>query len=322
MTIMLGMNDGSYRAFDQGIFDAYAKGYQHIIDAVKHELPGIRILAIKPSPYDDVTRSPNFEGGYNAVMIRYGQFVADLAGREGLTVADCNGPVIAALEKAKGLDSDRSSKIIQDRVHPGPGGQLVMAGAVLKAWEAPAVVTTVELDASAGKVLRAERTTVSDLKTASSISWSQQDQCLPMPINLEDPVIALAVNSSDFVETLNQEVLKVTGLPEARYGLVIDDAEIGTFSREELAGGVNLALMKTPMSRQAADVHQLTLRHNNLHFTRWRQVQVPLEDDPSSRVQKATRELMAALDEEEGALVEQQRAAARPSTHRYQLVAR
>src|SRR2546426_6779565 len=33
MTIMLGMNDGSYRAFDGKIFEAYAKGYQHIIDS-------------------------------------------------------------------------------------------------------------------------------------------------------------------------------------------------------------------------------------------------------------------------------------------------
>src|SRR2546426_7668377 len=30
MTIMLGMNDGSYRAFDEPIFDTFAKGYQHI----------------------------------------------------------------------------------------------------------------------------------------------------------------------------------------------------------------------------------------------------------------------------------------------------
>ena len=40
MTIMLGMNDGSYRAFDQKIFDTYAAGYQHIIQTVKEALPG------------------------------------------------------------------------------------------------------------------------------------------------------------------------------------------------------------------------------------------------------------------------------------------
>src|SRR5947209_18634328 len=31
MTIMLGMNDASYRAYDQGIFDTYASGYEHIV---------------------------------------------------------------------------------------------------------------------------------------------------------------------------------------------------------------------------------------------------------------------------------------------------
>src|SRR6266704_1001197 len=58
MTIMLGMNDGSYRAFDQGIFDQYAKGYQHIIGEVKKAVPGIRLTLIQPSPFDDVTQPP------------------------------------------------------------------------------------------------------------------------------------------------------------------------------------------------------------------------------------------------------------------------
>src|SRR2546422_8441263 len=66
MTIMLGMNDGSYRAFDQGIFDQYAKGYQHIIEAVKKDAPAIRLTLIQPSPFDDVTQPPKFEGGYNS----------------------------------------------------------------------------------------------------------------------------------------------------------------------------------------------------------------------------------------------------------------
>src|SRR5262245_6536649 len=29
MTIMLGMNDASYRAFDEGIFNTYSSGYEH-----------------------------------------------------------------------------------------------------------------------------------------------------------------------------------------------------------------------------------------------------------------------------------------------------
>src|SRR5712691_80826 len=35
LTIMLGMNDGSYRAFDQGIFAQCSMGYQYIVQKVK-----------------------------------------------------------------------------------------------------------------------------------------------------------------------------------------------------------------------------------------------------------------------------------------------
>src|SRR5438128_4107358 len=126
MTIMLGMNDGSYRAFDEKIFDTYAKGYQHIIDSVKEALPGIRITVIQPSPFDDVTQPPRFEGGYNAVLVRYSEFVKELAGQEKLSVEALNEPVVAALEKAKAADAELAKKIIPDRVHPGPGGHVLM----------------------------------------------------------------------------------------------------------------------------------------------------------------------------------------------------
>src|SRR5438067_12898213 len=72
MTIMLGMNDASYRAYDAQIFNTYAEGYRHILSAVKSALPGIRVTVTQPSPFDDATRPPQFEGGYNAVLVRYG----------------------------------------------------------------------------------------------------------------------------------------------------------------------------------------------------------------------------------------------------------
>src|SRR5437016_4201186 len=104
LTIMLGMNDGRYRAFDQNIFDEYATGFKHIIETVKKQFPGIRITVIRPSAYDDVTRAPVFEGGYNRVLVRYGDFLADLASSQKLAVADLNAPVVAALGKANASD--------------------------------------------------------------------------------------------------------------------------------------------------------------------------------------------------------------------------
>lgn len=319
MTIMLGMNDGSYRAFDEKIFDTYAKGYQHIIDAVKQELPGIRITAIQPSPFDDVTQPPRFDGGYNAVLLRYSDFIKELAGREKLNVADLNRPVVAALEKAKATDAELAKKIIPDRVHPGPGGHLLMAAELLKSWNAPAVVSAVEIDASARKVSGANMAKVSDLKFGDSVSWTQLDEALPMPVDLNDPVVALAVKSSDFIQALNQQTLKVKGLVAANYTLRIDESEAGMFSKEQLVEGINLAILPTPMARQAGDVHKLTLQHNNIHFKRWRTVQVPMADDKTPNVQKAVKGLMDALDDEEAGVVQQQRAAAQPKPHRFQL---
>ena len=176
VTVMLGMNDASYRRFDQKIFDVYARGYEHLVESLKSHLPGVRITLIQPSPFDDVTRKPGFEGGYNQVLIRYGQFVKELAEKEGAGVADLNTSVVAALKKAMEIDAAGATDLIKDRVHPGPAGQLLMAEALLKAWNAPAIVSLVELDAASAKVISEENTKVDDLKVEGRIAWTQHDR--------------------------------------------------------------------------------------------------------------------------------------------------
>jgi hypothetical protein len=119
------------------------------------------------------------------------------------------------------------------------------------------------------------------------------------------------------MDALNQEPLAVRGLAAAKYTLKIDGETAGSFTAEQLAHGVNLAELPTPMARQAAEVHALTLRHNNIHAARWRQVQVPLEKNYSASVSKAPD----ALDELEADIVKQQRAAAMPKARRFELSA-
>ncbi|MDQ3009535.1 MAG: SGNH/GDSL hydrolase family protein [Acidobacteriota bacterium] len=315
VTVMLGMNDGRYRAFDQQIFNTYAEGYQHIVQKLKSDLPRVRMTLIQASPYDDATRAPTFEGGYNAVLVRYSQFVKELAAKEKLDVADLNTAVVAALKKANATDAANAQKIIPDRVHPGAGGHLLMAAELLKAWKAPAVVTAVEIDAAKASVVRAENTKAADLKSEGALAWTQTDNSLPLPIDMSDAVMALSVKSSDVMDSLNRQMLKITGLTSAKYQLKIDGEAIGEFIREQLSEGVNLAVLPTPMAKQAAVVHALTLKHNNLHFAAWRQVQVPFQDLKSPNAAKAIK-AMNALEQE---VVAQQRAAAQPKSHRYEL---
>jgi lysophospholipase L1-like esterase len=317
VTIMLGMNDGRYRAYEQGIFDEYANGFKHITEVLKRQIPGVRITAIQPSPYDDVTRAPLFEGGYNQVLVRYSDFLKQFAADQHLGLADLNTSVVEALKKANASDATNAAKLIPDRVHPGAAGHLLMAEALLKAWNAPALVADVEVDAARKEAVRQRNTHVADLHAAAKgIAWTQTDEALPMPVDMRDALVALAVHSSDFVEALNQEPLKVRGLAAGRYTLKIDGDTAGTFTAEQLASGINLAELPTPMARQAADVHQLTLRHNNLHAARWRNVQVPMEKAQTPHLLKA----LDALDELEADVLKEQRATAQPKARHFELV--
>lgn len=315
VTIMLGMNDGSYRAFDQPVFDTFANGYKHIVDVLKRQLPGIRITAIQPSAYDDVTRAPVFEGGYNRVLIRYGEFLSELASTKMLDVANLNTPIVDALTRANAADPGGAARLIPDRVHPGEQIALVMAQGLLKSWKAPAVVTEVVIDAARHTAATQINTRVSDIRSEKGIVWTQIDEALPMPLNRQDPLVALVLKSSDFVESLNRQPLSVKGLARGNHRLEIDGEPAGTFSAEQLASGINLAELPTPMLRQAANVHALTLQHTAIHNTRWRQLQIPLQNSESPELLNALK----VLDELEAKLIRDQHAAAQPRMHRFQL---
>jgi lysophospholipase L1-like esterase len=316
ITVMLGMNDGRYTPFEQPVFDEYAAGYEKIVRELKRGAPDARITLIQPSPFDDATRPPTMRGGYNTVLLRFSDFVKQLAAKHGLMVADLNTNVVRALEKAKATDPEGAKQIIPDRVHPEAGGHLLMAAELLRAWKAPEVVSAVEIDAAAGKVTNAVNTRVAELSASSGLRWTQLDRALPMPIEMKDPATALAVRSSDFVASFNMQLLRVMGLAPGRYALSVDGEPVGSFSAAELANSINLAMLPTPMAKQAAAVHDLTLKHNDVHFARWRTVEVPL----AGLATEKTRAAIDALDALEADLVAAQRRTVQPKSRNYVLM--
>ena len=315
VTVMLGMNDGRYQKFDPVLFENYCKGYRHLLDSLQSGLSDLRITLLEPSPFDDVTWPPQFEGGYNSVLIRYGQYVRELAEQRHLNVVDMNAPLVATLQKANATNHAIAQKIIDERIHPNEAGHLIMAAALLKSWHAPSIVSTLEIDAVRGRVENARNTQVSDFDK-KSLSWVECDDALPLPIDWTDPVMSLAAHSSDVIDSLDQQLLKVKGLTAPRYTLKIDGEAVGTWSRDEWQRGVNLASISTPMTLQALDVYHLALRHYEVHRVRWQGLQVPLWHENSPQV----REALNTLDGLEDDLIAQERAAALPRSHRYELV--
>jgi len=327
MTVMLGMNDGGYVAFNEERFNRYTAGMEHILEVMKTAFPGLRVTLIEPSPYDDVTLPPLFPGGFNSVLVRYGQYVSDLAARNQMVVADLNRPVVEMLKKANLRDPAGAKNLIPGRIHPAAGGHLIMAESLLKAWGASPIVSAVEIDAASKEVARSENTAVTGLTVDRAVAWSQTDAALPMLVSLRDrslptntrrgaATLDLALECSDFMESLNQQTLRVRGLEAARYTLKIDGSEVGSFSGEQLSKGLNLAALATPMAIQALGVHVLTLKRGEVHEMRWKQLQVALQNDNLARL-PAVLEGLDAVEEE---LAVRQRAAAQPAIHAYELI--
>ncbi len=317
VTIMLGMNDGRYRASDKETTEWFSAGYQAMVQQLKVLVPGVKIVAIRPSPFDDVTRAPTVNGGYNYTLIQFGNFLELLARKEGMTTADLNAPVVEMLRKANAANPELAQRIIPDRVHPGASGHLIMAGALLKSWGASGAVSGVEIDAKTRKLVPPVNTAVSNLKGGNNgLAWTQTDNSLPMPVDLSDAPTALAVKSGAFTETFNQETLKVTNLLPGHYALRIDGQQVKVFTAAELAAGLDLTALPTPMLKQADGVHALTLKRTGIHNTRWRTIEVPMAGDSLAKAKPA----MDALDALDAELDARQRAAAMPLPRHYELV--
>ena len=176
-------------------------------------------------------------------------------------------------------------KLNQDRVHPGPGGQLLMAYALLKAWNAPSLVSSVAStprrqgarDPDHGRERhrhRPDRRRRVDPLDPARRGPAVPDQPEGRPDRAGRPVVGHRRRPR----------------PPGRQGRRPRRRElhperstartVGDFTKAQLAEGVNLATLATPMAKQAAHVHQLTLRRAKAHNQRWRDSRSPTRPTP------------------------------------------
>ncbi|HEY1904354.1 MAG TPA: GDSL-type esterase/lipase family protein [Terracidiphilus sp.] len=267
VTVMLGMNDGGYNATTDAVETTYTKGYEHLLDSIREHAPAARITLIGPSPYDDVTRPARFAGGYNGVMEHFADLDRALAQKARGTFINFNPPVVTALEKAQAIDPLMARTLLPDRVHPDQLVHWVMAEALLKGWNAPALVSSVTIDGRAAKLVDAQNAVVSDvLQSPEGLRWTETDRGLPLALGKGNETQALLLQISDIQQALNQEPLRIAGLDAPRYNLTIDGSLVGTFSATELMNGVNLADYATPMWHQSQEVSWMVRDRDEAHY--------------------------------------------------------
>lgn len=360
VTIMLGMNDGEYRPFNQSVFHTYVAGYEYIIAQLEQHLPGVKIVLIEPSPWDDYTHKPFYPhnpdhvaGGYNDTLLRYCKFVRKLGANHHFMVVDFNRPIVNLLKQAEKTDPSLATKLIPGRIHPLASTQLAMAMVLLKAWHAPSTVTNVVIDSDGKRVERSVNAQVTGLSDVGrDISWNETDDALPYPImslhsthwpqfppdpfrayppkiywklpRLDGPTInpaaKLVLRITHMYRDLDFESLKVRGLSSPRYALTIDGSSIGTFTKQQLSHGINLARYQTPMMNQADKVLTEVWHQEDIRFYGWRGIQVPLRRDKSPGVQRAIDVMLSALRHQQAEMVRKEHELAQPMSHHYELL--
>ncbi|HEV2472843.1 MAG TPA: hypothetical protein VGS41_09275, partial [Chthonomonadales bacterium] len=319
-------NDAGYRPFDPSLLKLYVDGYRHIIQSLQSALPGVRITLLTAPAFDDVSRKPAFPGGYNGVLEAYGEEVKRLGAQYGLPVADTNAPLVGMLSEIVALEPASATHIIPDRVHPGPAGHLVMAAAVLKAWNAPTAGTEIDLNA-ASPAVTATGAQVREVRPSNGgIAFSYKLGTVPWPFDRDpsaNPYAASVLRLTHIERDLNRYVLRVTGLSGATsgYRLMVDGSDVGHFSEAQLSAGIDLAeLAGLPDNVQSQKLLAAARRHNDIHYRRWRQVQVPTAGSGTA-VSPAVQAQMDRLDAADEKAYLQERSDAPTAWHHADLTA-
>jgi lysophospholipase L1-like esterase len=319
VTIMLGMNDGSYQPLTPAIESTYTQGFEHILDSIHKTLPNARISLFGPSPYDEVTRPEMFPGGYNTTLTHFSELDSKLAKEHGATYVDLNAPFVAALKRGAAIMPTATQILLPDRVHPEQLAHWFMADAILKGWNAPSLVSAVAVDAAQKKVVEQQNTAVTGLTaTGTSLSWTELDGSLPLPIDMKHAGYRFLLQLCDIVGDLDRQPLTVTGLKPGNYQLSIDDSPIAQLTDLELAKGINLAEYNTPMRGQAYRVGWLIRDRDDTHYVRLHMFMAERDLGSSvTRAEPAASELTEFEQVQQGQI----ETAAQPKPHTFTLKA-
>jgi lysophospholipase L1-like esterase len=231
VTIDFGMNDGGYGGFNGGRAAAYIRNTERMLTAA--EKAGARVALMSPNAVEVRARP-----GLLTYLETQKQFYAPLeklAEKHKVPFVDQYAVTRKVLEQLAKANSP--VRPFPDGVHTNEAGGLLMAHTILVGLHAPAVVSDVVIDAKASSA-KTTRCTVKDLSaTQTGVTFERADEAIPLPII---PGWRGLLSYLGDLKDLNYYGLKVANLDKGKYTLSIDGKEVGSYTAEQLAAGVNL----------------------------------------------------------------------------------
>lgn len=274
LIVTFGMNDSGYQEYngDDGARfgeEKYRETHKNfkLLEGRLKKLSGTKIVMMGGSPYDGVAKIDGNTAlrGKNDVIQRIVAFQKKSAEENNWQFLDLNAPMTTINQKFQANDPGFTICGL-DRIHPENDGHMVMAYLFLKEQGLDTnVVADFEVNASDKSVVRSANCEISNIRgNKGTLSFDYLAYSLPYPLDTiprgwnARKSQADAMKYIPFMEEMNQEVIKVSGLQKGAYKIFIDNEEIGKWSSTDLNKGVNLAAeTKTPQYQQALSIMHL-----------------------------------------------------------------
>lgn len=239
VTVAFGVNDiGWGTKADQEHKQRYLDGIRRIVTECQKR--GVRVFICSPAVlHEDPDQAEN---GFLQKMADEGMALAKSLGAGTIDISramrEVQRKVLAANAGEK--DPKKLTRLhVEDGVHLNDLGQLAMAWAMLKGLGAEAEVSDADVDAAAGKVIRAQGCKIADIKKLpDGVTFVRKDAGLPMNLGI---LSALQYRFVPVPETLNRYQLAVQGLASGRYTVRAEGRLLGTYDAKQLADGVNIS---------------------------------------------------------------------------------
>ena len=242
-TLCYGMNDGTYRPFEESIGKRYGDAMRGILANFKET--NTRVIVGTPGAVDTkFFVKPSFAAAnpaqsYNESLEQLGKIGRSLANEFHQGFADVHGPMMDSMSKAKKTLGENYDVCGSDGVHPAANGQLIMAYAFLKGLGCEGKVGELQVD-YAGKASAS-----TGHKVLGYASGKLEVESQKYPFCFEgDPKASNGTRSIlpflPFNQDLNRFTLKVTNFTASK-AKVTWGSESREFTKEQLSAGINLA---------------------------------------------------------------------------------
>ncbi len=268
-TILIGMNDGEYRKFDHEVLENYKRDMTMILDRLKSA--GIKAIPMTPTMFDlrahemlgEEAKIENASAiHYNATLSFFGMWCLQMANDRGLGFVNMFEPLNRITRK--GRDTDPEFTLIEDAVHPGPAGQLIMALALLEDIGATPIVSDIHINVQGrswnaievvgGELIPMAKRELRFAFNAQSLPWVVPDDA------------QTGYELCDAGSRMSVEQFAVTGLKTGSYELLIDETIIGRYDNLQLAAGIQLQNNpKTPQYQQSLKIAEFNKKRNEEH---------------------------------------------------------